>query len=178
MLKENTKVAEHPRREVLDQWSKQPRQMDISSECPLPGIILGLIDILQIRRPVRVNLIGTGFVPTLRCFGPLPRDSSEGFLVTFTPGGDRLLEGCGEVIFSYPLSQKFCFFHNGRQSIQDPPRRKACTKQASPRVRQEWQYCQSGEKRDSMLEVRINVMTPASKRRTGSTLVIGILETN
>jgi len=45
-----------------------------------------LLDILQILAPVGVYPIGRGLIPTLRCFGPIPRDSSEGFLVTFTPG--------------------------------------------------------------------------------------------
>jgi len=37
--------------------------------------------------------IGRLFVPTLRSFGPLPRDSSEGFLVSLTPGfSERVAE--------------------------------------------------------------------------------------
>jgi hypothetical protein len=57
-----------------------------------------LLDILQIRRPVRVNLIGTRPIPTSRCFGPLPRASSEGFLDSFTPG--CIVIDCGYGLFS------------------------------------------------------------------------------
>ena len=124
-------------------------------------IILSSDTVLQVRRPVRVNLIGTRFVPTLRCFGPIPRASSEGFLDTFTPSrGDLLNKRIGEVIFSYLFSSKCVFFHIGRQSIRGPRRRMVCTKQTSPRVHQRRQYCQHGKETRSGRTMRSNVMTP------------------
>ena len=124
-------------------------------------IILILDTVLEVRRPVRVNLIGTRFVPTLRCFGPIPRASSEGFLDTFTPSrGDPLDERVGEVIFSYSFSSKCFFFHTRRQSIQGPPRRMTPNQGESPRVLQEWQYCLSEGEDRSGRTIRSNVMTP------------------
>jgi hypothetical protein len=47
--------------------------------------IARLAHILQIRRPIRMNLVAFLSEPLSWSFGPLPRSSSEGFLVTFTP---------------------------------------------------------------------------------------------
>jgi hypothetical protein len=127
-------------------------------------VIISLLDtVLQVRRPVRVNLIGTRFVPTLRCFGPLPRASSEGFLDTFTPDRKSFCtKRGGEVILSYPFSTKCFFFHEGRQSIRGPGRRMGYTKYPSPRLLQERQYCPRGREEHLSREVRTDVMTPVS----------------
>jgi len=49
------------------------------------GFSARLVYILEIVRPIWMNLVATLPVPLFRSFGPLPRSSSEGSLDAFTP---------------------------------------------------------------------------------------------
>jgi len=118
--------------------------------------------ILEIICPVGVFPVTLSGVPgpkglslsSSRSFGLLPQASSEGFLVTFTP---VVGEGFGEVVSPYSLLPNSSIFHKGRQSIQG---RFRSGEKSSPRCRQEWQYCLSGNTCCLGIEIQVDLMTP------------------
>ena len=114
-----------------------------------------LTTILEIIRPVGMNLIGFLAIPVFWSFGPLPRASSEGFLVSFTP---RWRKRGGEVIFSYSFS------HGIIESA--PPT--GVSKPSSRTFSQEgkrgtrfWTRPRGASRNTRCGTVRSNVMTPA-----------------
>jgi hypothetical protein len=128
------------------------------------GIMLLLRNIFKVVGPIGVNLIGPLTIPVTRSFGPIPWASSEGFLDSFTPGKGAKVIFCGYSFFSEELSKSLHLF-DGRQSIQGRRRSGRNPSQGrvyTPRVRQEWQYCQSeGERTQGRLpreRMRHNLM--------------------
>ena len=74
---------------------------------------MGLSNISEVVREIRVKVVTPPCVPGFRSFGPIPRASSEGFLDTFTPGRVR-------VTFDYRLfSEYFGYgFHLSRNGLR------------------------------------------------------------
>jgi hypothetical protein len=70
-------------------------------------------DIFEIIRPIGVFPVGSSaipgsepsFVSRIRSFGPIPEASSEGFLDSFTPGGDA---GKSSILTLRLFSEEFC----------------------------------------------------------------------
>jgi len=118
-----------------------------------------LFNIFQILRPVGVYLIGGSSIPTFRSFGPLPRDSSEGFLVSFTP---RLLESVAEKSFFAILSASLVFHAERHVYPRSRPSSITFSQEGSggTRLRQEWQYCQARKQAGGL--IRNDLMTPAT----------------
>jgi hypothetical protein len=116
-----------------------------------------LDDIFQVTSEIRMNSVVPPLVPDhnpiSRSFGADQCASSEGFLVTFTPEGTKVIF-CGYSLISEYFLECLHFF-DGRQSIQGRTRadhlttndssqtyRKICS-EFGTRFRQEWQYCRT-----------------------------------
>jgi hypothetical protein len=81
------------------------------------GIMSLLDSILEVERPIGMNLIVSSFIPWLRSFGPTPWSSSEGFLGTFTPGVWRILFFPLDFLSEYTSKSSFHFDFRDRALI-------------------------------------------------------------
>jgi len=101
-----------------------------SRSLPLLLLEFGLLSrIFEIIRPVKVYSVGSPLVPLFWSFGAYQAPSSEGFLVSFTPGGDRrnlFFSFC--FLSEYPRKVHFSNQRNEPSAHSEPPTgEKPCT---------------------------------------------------